>query len=233
MRYLKQIFTIGVLGLGLAAMADFDYDVSNIGLLQAREIQKDMGVTEAQRTKLNAHAEWFNKQNQKFVKMAEKYQAKKKEPPVLMNYEGMRLLREMKRRVMAELNAKQKIRLREITLQQAGYLALMDDNVGKKVGLSADQIKKIRTRFESDSKAAANAEQKYMKPIADKYKNKNPEKMSDADKKAFQSEVEAAQAKIGPALESIQDTWVSFIKSTLSSKQMSVFDGLQGPPFKQ
>lgn len=232
MSKLKGIFVGVCLLAGATVYANFDYDVCNIGLLQAREIQKDMGVSEAQRTKLNQYADWFNDQNQKFQKMAEKYAAKKKAPPALMNYEGMRLLREMKRRVMSVLTAKQVIRLREITLQQAGYLALMDENVGKKVGLSTEQIKKIRSRFESDSKAAAAAENKHMQPIANKYKDKNPEKLSEAEKKAFEKDVQSAQEKIGPALEKIQDAWVTFIKATLSEKQMSTFENLQGPPFK-
>ncbi|MEZ5163707.1 MAG: hypothetical protein R2688_08135 [Fimbriimonadaceae bacterium] len=54
--------TIGLLAIashGLAADA-FDKSVANIALLQIKEVQTDVGITAAQRTQLNKHADWFN-----------------------------------------------------------------------------------------------------------------------------------------------------------------------------
>ena len=226
--------TIALLGLAVGLQANFDQDVADIALLQAQEIQKELKINPSQKFTLNKHADWFNAENQKLMKEAQKYAQEGKQPPQSVVNKSVKLGDDMKKKVLAVLSKWQTKRLREITLQNAGIIALMDPIVSKEVGVSAANLKKIRDKFDENGKKAAQAQQAAFKPIVDKYQNKKA--TTDAEKRKLQEdfgkEMEAAQKKVQPQLKKFQDEWVSFVKKTIPAAQMKKFETLQGTPFK-
>lgn len=234
MNIAKALPIVALIAGAAFSHADFDYEVSNIGLMQAKEVQKDMGISEAQRAKLNKHADWLNAQNKKLNSMAEKFAAKKKQPPAVLQLESIQILKEMKRRVMGELSKQQVVRLRELTIQQAGYLALMDPSVAQKIGLNESKVGQIRSHFEQNNKDLNEAQKAAFDPLAKKYQNADPKAIeSDPKKKAeYEKDVQAAQAKVGPKMEALQKDWNSFVEKLLTSQQLSAFKALQGKTFK-
>lgn len=231
---LKQMMAVVLVGaLGGFASADFDTDVANIALLQSKKIQTELKVTAAQRATLNKHADWFNAENQKLVKEAEALAKQGKQPTQAMMQKGNKIQADMKTKVVSVLSKWQKQRLREITLQGAGYLALMDPTVAKRVGLSSTQSANIRKEFEANGKKAGEAQQKAIKPIVDKYQGKKPKNAAEEQKLSaeFQKEMQAAQAKVQPTLKKLQDSFNAYVKKTLTAQQMKTFTTLQGPKY--
>lgn len=213
----------------------FDVEVADIGLLMAREVQNDMKVTEAQRKKLNTHAEWFNTEANK-VQDAYRKQVEKspKSPPKYPADKITNLTKQLKSKVIKELSTAQVKRLREITIQQAGYLALMDDAVAKKVGLSSTQLKQLRDRFTADEKRIEAIQKEYLTPVINKYKDKKPASEAEAKKlnDQMQKDMQAAQKKAEPRLKTVQSNWFAFIEKTLTKTQMNAFGSLKGRTFK-
>ena len=82
MKLAKNLALAVILGSSAYAMADFDFEVVDIGMLQAKEIQKELGITEAQRAALNHNADWFNAENKKLSAEAEKYAKDGKNPQI-------------------------------------------------------------------------------------------------------------------------------------------------------
>ncbi len=225
--------TVLVASAASFASADFDSDVANIALLQSKPIQTELKVSAAQRATLNKHADWFNAENKKLSAEAEALAKQGKQPTQALINKGTKLGDTMKTKVLAVLSKYQKQRLREITLQGAGYLALMDPIVGKRVGVTADQTSKIRKQFEASGKKAGEIQQKAIKPIMDKYKDKKPKNAEEQQKLAtqFQGEMGAAQKKVEPQLKKLQDEFNAFVKKTLTAAQMKTWNGLLGAKY--
>ncbi|MCB0826078.1 MAG: hypothetical protein KDC26_07805 [Armatimonadetes bacterium] len=227
------ISLLAIASQGLAADA-FDKSVANIALLQIKEVQTDVGITAAQRTQLNKHADWFNAESKKINDQAATYVQKNQQPPKSLTDKFVKLNNDMANKVVGVLTAGQLKRLREITLQNAGPVAMMDPTVAKKIGLSDSQLKSIRSRFDSDAKKADGIQEKAFKPIIDKYKAKKPKDDAEAKKlsEAYAKEMDAAGKKIAPQLNKIQSDFSAFLKKTLSTKQDSAWKALLGKPFK-
>lgn len=230
----KPMALLAIVGLAGGLQADFDQDIADITLLQIKEVQTELKINPSQKATLNKHADWFNAENKKLMTEAQKYASEGKQPPQSLVTKGVKLGDDMKSKVLKVLSKWQTKRLRELTLQNAGYLAVMDPNVAKKIGLSDANLKKIRTRYEETSKKAASAQQSAIKPVMDKYQNKTAS--TDAEKKKLQADfnkdMEAAQKKLQPQLKKFQDEWIAFVKKTLTASQLKSFEGLQGTKFK-
>ncbi|MEZ5163708.1 MAG: hypothetical protein R2688_08140 [Fimbriimonadaceae bacterium] len=128
----------------------------------------------------------------------------------------------MANKVVGVLTAGQLKRLREITLQNAGPVAMMDPTVAKKIGLSDSQLKSIRSRFDSDAKKADGIQEKAFKPIIDKYKAKKPKTMPKPKSSAKPTQKKwMPRAKNRSATQQIQSDFSAFLKKTLSTKQDS------------
>lgn len=235
MKNTLKLLSVGLLlGVGTAVWADFDYDVSNIALLQSKDVQAELGITEAQRGMMNRDADWFNTANKKIATEAQEYQKKGEQPPQSLIQKSQNLAEGMKKRIMGLLSTGQRKRLRELTLQGAGYLALMDPTIAKKVGLTTAQSSTIRTQFETAGKKAQQAQADAFKPIMERYKAMDPK--TDDDKKkvqaAFEKDMKEAQDKLAPSLKKYQDDWVAFVKKSLTAAQTKALDDLKGKPFK-
>lgn len=226
------------------AKADqFDYLIANILLLQEKPVQKELGVTEAQRAKLNGHADWMNG---KMAALDKQYteQRKKNANAKAPTAEVTKLQRDFKQRLMGELTANQVVRLREVTIQVAGYPALFDDMIAKRLGLTSKQSTTLKTSWSKTAKKAdalvekaIGIQKKAAEPVIASFGKKAPK--NDAEKKARQDKVNAAVAKVQPQvkkieaeIDSLRASFASVVSKTLTAKQIADFKALQGRPFK-
>jgi hypothetical protein len=212
-----------------AAPDAFDKYAANISILQAKPVQTELKVTQAQRDKLNKHANWFTAEQKKLRDKVDP----KKGPTADDQKKFATLLNTFKDRVVGELSAVQLKRLREISLQGMGHTALLDPEVSKKVGISQTQLKKLRTAYEAMMKKINDEQARVYKPINDKYAKKTPK--TDAEKKAvrdaYLKEIEAVNTKIAPTIKKFADGYKATLDATLLPDQKKKWAALQGKAF--
>lgn len=234
MRSLLISLLVALATVGFAQVDPFDFHCADVVLLQAKEIQSDLGVTEAQRKKMNDAADTHR------VRLTTYEAQQKRANPKDTKEQSQKKLRgyydELKRGVFGSLNAAQMKRLREISLQRAGLLALLDDVVAKKIGLSGASHEKFRTAFTDGAKAASAIERANLKPIFDKYEPKMRAAKTEADRKKVETEMrpelDAASKKIAPQIQKLQGETQSKLVAILSAQQKAAWTALLGKPFK-
>ena len=141
-----------VLGLSLNALAHgtdaFDAKIADIALLQPKVVQKDVGLTSAQREKLNVLATDNAKKIQAFLNDAER---RKVDPSTITpaNPTIARYYAELKEGAFRILTPLQVRRLRELTLQRAGTAGLTNPAVATQLGIGKAQEKQISKLVET------------------------------------------------------------------------------------
>jgi hypothetical protein len=225
-------FTV-VLVVGASAQtkaADpFDYHASNVRLLMSKAIQTEVGITEAQRAKMNVSADAHEK---RIKAWADKMQKAGKRP-AQTDPEFLALMETLKKNVLGTLTASQTKRLRELSLQQVGLVAVLDEKVAEKIGVSDAQLKKMRDLYSSGSKEAQALIQKEMKAALASYEGYKPK--DDADKKRVEGEaqakISATEKRIAPQVNKIRTGTRDKMLAQLSQAQKDKFKALQGKPF--
>lgn len=222
--------------LGLVAMAsvmadDFDRKIAGMPLLQDKNVQTELKITEAQRKKMNAHADAFNKKSQAYEKELEAKQKTSKTPvqPDPKRIEAM--MEALKANVLKELSAVQLKRLRELSLQAVGVTALGDDLVAARVGLTGTQ----KTQVRKVVKEGLDAANKLMGQADANARKGIKEPKTEAEfKKAeatYNTRMEAEQKKIQPQLQKIRDNTIKKALAILNAKQNAAWKALQGKPY--
>ncbi len=229
---MRTLLVAGSLLIASLGMADaFDNQVASIQLLQSKPVQKEVALTEAQRSKMNKFAEEFNKQAGVYqAELAKKSDNGKKQVKRDQNRE-MKMLVDLKSKVLATLGANQIKRLRELSLQAIGVTALGDDAVAAKVGINAtqkDQIRKlVKTGLDNANKLLSKANENASKGIA------QPKNQAEAQKaqKQFETKREAEQKKIQPQLSTIRSSTIKGVMAILNAKQRATWNALLGKAF--
>jgi hypothetical protein len=232
-----RILPLIVLALSplLASADQFDRHVADITLLQVKEVQTELKITETQRKKMNgfadAHRSKLTSYETKLKADAQK--AKKQVQPdekILAGYFGS-----LKNSVISSLSDAQIKRLRELTLQRSGLTGILDQQVATKVGVNAASLKKLRDLYAAGAKEAASIEEAALKKVLSPYQNRKPK--DEAEAKKLRAEVEkkmAAEAKvIQPRIAKVQQSTRDKMLATLTAKQKSTYQALQGKPFTQ
>jgi hypothetical protein len=211
----------------------FDLHASNFQLLQDDGIRKHLKVTEAQRARMNQHAERYNARINKL-----RESVKGKNPPraeqekIGAQITGM--LTSLKGQVLGELSAAQLRRLRQISLQSYGLRALADEVVSKRVGLSSAQLTQVRTRLRTAAEQVLEIEKKTVEPIAKRYQAKSPK--SDAERKqlqeAYAKEVREAGAKTRPRVAKIEQDTAAAIRRVMTAAQRKSWESLLGQTYR-
>ncbi len=217
-----------------AAQVDpFDYHCADVVLLQAKPIQVEIVVTEAQRKKMNDAAETHRTRLTTYEATQKAAKVKDTREQAQAKLKGY--FDELKRGVFGSLSAAQLKRLRELTLQRAGLLALLDDIVAKRIGLSGAAYTKFRDTFSSGAKEAQNIERSNLKPIFDKYEGRMRAAKTDADRKAIEAqmrpELEAAGKKTTPQIQKLQSDTQQKLVAMLTAPQKSAWQAMLGKPF--
>ncbi len=232
MKLSRTLLLISLAFASIAARADvaFDFYASNVVILQAKNIQKEIGLTEAQRKTMNDIANVDRPKRaavlQELQKEAEAAQkAGKQYQP---DYARIRPLDEaLKKNVLGVLKPEQLKRLRELTVQQAGMTALLDERVAKEAGVPSATVAKLRTVFASGAQRAEEAKRKVQKKIFDIYSKKKPK--NDAEGKQLQQEALAKYGKeVSPLLASIQSDVRTKLSALLTAAQKEGLKRLEG-----
>lgn len=233
MRPLLLTLLVAMATIGSAQIDPFDYHCADVVLLQAKEIQSDLGITEAQRKKMNDAAATHRTRLTTYD--AQQKGAKTKDTKEQATAKLRGFYDELKRGVFGSITAAQLKRLREISLQRAGLLALLDDVVAKKVGLAGASLANFKTTFTEGAKSAATIERTNLKPIFDKYEPKMRAAKSDDERKQVEAsmrpELEAASKKIAPQIQKLQGDTQKKLVAILTPQQKATWSALLGKPF--
>lgn len=233
---MRPIFLSLLMALAVAASAQidpFDYHCADVILLQAKEVQTELKVTEAQRSKMNDAAATHRTRLTTYE--AQQKVAKTKDTQEQAGVKLKAYFDELKKGVFTALNAAQLKRLREISLQRAGLLALLDDVVAKKINLTGATHTKFRTAFTDGAKQAGNIERASLKPIFDKYEPKMKAAKTAEERKKVEEqmrpELEAAGKKIAPQIQNLQNETQKKLVAILTPAQKNAWQALLGKPF--
>jgi len=224
----------------LAQAQSFDFYACNIALLQDKGVQSEIGVTEAQRKNLNTHAAWYNGETDKLQKQGAAAKTDAERQAIARKFQA--LIGPMKERCLKVLTPGQIKRLRELSLQLEAPAVLLDERVAKQVGVSADQLKKMRATYEANVGKAKKLQESTFRPIMQKYDGlaKKAEKLEKSKKEAelkrleaaMKKEMEAAGAKIKPQAAKLGSETRSGILKALTPAQKSAYDKLLGKAYK-
>lgn len=218
---------VAVASIATAHADAFDRQVASIVLLQNRNVQTDMKITEAQRTKMNVFAESFNKTQKDYLEGL-----KKQKNPQRDTKKEIAMVADLKTKVLSILSENQIVRLRQISLQAIGVAALADETVAKRVGLSAAQITKVRTTVDNGLKAG----QKINEDAIATARKGIKEPKTDAERKTAQAAFDKNMKAIAPGaqkkLDQIRNQSIKDVLAVLTPAQKTVWKGLIGPEFK-
>ncbi len=228
-RIVLSVVAVSLSGFALAQTA-FDREIADITLLQTKEVKAELVVTQAQRDKMNLASKSYNA-------LASKLEEKlrKNQKPTDAEQKTMRSeFGKMRTGVLNALSANQIKRLREITLQSAGLVALTDPTISAKVGLSKAQVTKIEGILKDTYQRVGKLTEGVHDKIGKEFKDKKPK--TDAEKTKLQAQVrkriDDEVAKIRPQVERLQKEGREKIFGTLSAGQRSTWNTLLGKPFK-
>lgn len=237
---MKRLLTLLVVFATLAGgavaqgkMDSFDVHVASLRVLEGRDVQKEIGISALQRDKMDKFAEGYNNDLKAYVAQLRK---SGKDPSTLHGPDSkmLELLANLKRNVLGLLTSEQLKRLREISLQAFGLNGLLDDTVAKKVGLSDDQLKKLRAEYDAGSKKANDLIEQAVLPVNNQFKNAKPK--TDADKRAtltsYETKRKAALDKVMPTVQKVRKETRDKILGMITKEQKNTFLALQGKPFK-
>ena len=230
---MKRLIPLFVSGFALCASASaqlsFDKRAADIGILQAKQVQADVGITAAQRAKLNSAAERHRASLKEYEKQLKALGTTTPDKQKMLGF-----FETLKSDVFAVLSPAQIKRLRELTLQRLGLVALTDEQVAKKVGLSPTQVSKLKSAFQAGRSKFVALQQSTAKPILAPYEGRKPK--SQAEATALRTEIEgklkAASSRVKPRLVAIGRETDANMMAVLTAPQKAAWTALKGRPFK-
>lgn len=231
-------FLIALLTLTVNQAKDpFDLQVASVIILQDKAVQKEIKVTEAQRAAMNKAADLHRDEMERYQKELESKQKDKTKP---LNVDASRMdsmFLAMKQNVFATLNGTQLKRLREISLQQLDFVALIDPAVAQKLGLTVTQKKKMAADYQKgiekvDDLAKTMKAQLDMQTadlVKQKPKTEAEAKKLDAE---FEKRANALKKRYEPQVEAIRAQSKKSLMGALTAAQTTAWKSLLGKPFK-
>lgn len=213
----KIVLLLSSVIVAAAAFAadSFDERFADIRLLQRPDVKKELGITDAQRAKMNKHASAYNEASQRLLKAAGNKQPDMKQ----LRQEEDRL----RTSVIKELTGPQVKRLRELSLQSVGVLAMLDEVLAAKCGVSNAQLGKMRAVMQQAGKSAGDYRQSFLqKHVPEVAKLKGAER----DKKEKQYDQE-----MGRTLSKYFDDARRKIEAMITADQRAKFTALEGKHF--
>lgn len=230
---MKVIILLLALVAAAAGAADtFDYHCANIALLQDKRVQKEIGITEAERAKMNKYADANRALLTDYQK---KLNGARPDKQVLDGY-----MNALKKQVIGVMTDPQIKRLRELNLQAAGLIGLLDKVVATKVGFTDAQFNKYRDTYVAGRKEAEGIFRAAIVPLDKKYQQlalpyKGHEKEHQAELKSlsekYVAEAKDAQKRIQPRINEITKATEQKMSALLTPKQKTTWLALQGKKF--
>lgn len=182
------------------------------GLLRVEEVQKEIGVTDEQKAALDKAAEERRAQRGngagfnpgEFANLSEEERAKRMEEFRKTMEEATKKADEQ---VKAILKPEQVARLNQLRIQQEGLGALNREEVQKELGLSEEQVGKIKAATEARNSGAG-------------FGGRNFQDLSEEDLRKMREEREARTKK-----------YEEDMKGALTADQTAAFEKMQGAKF--
>jgi hypothetical protein len=221
-----------VSSLAAHAQDSFDARVADFMLLQPKQIQTAVGITSAQRDKLNAFAKESDQKIEAFFKGQQQkgidIRTITPSNPVIAGYYA-----ELKAKVFQILTPPQIRRLRELTLQRTSVAGLTNPIVAKRVGLSPTQsaaIKKLVSSFQASASATA---QQTANAVLSQYRGIKPKDQADASRlrQEIDGKMHAAEVMLEPRIKAAQKSLDANVMAQLTPTQKATWKGLLGKPF--
>jgi hypothetical protein len=233
-RLLPLLATLALAGAAFAQgkIDTFDAHCADITILQSKAVQKEVGISEAVRKKLNDQATWHQRQLQA---LDSEIRTTKKDPrSAEIQGKIANLFATLKSRVLSNLSPAQVKRLGELSLQRVGDAALTDPIVAKKVGLSDAQLKKMQTTYSEGAQKFVKLEQETAQKVLLPYKDRKPKDEAEAKRldQEIQTKLAAAGKQIQPKMEALRATYRKRIRAILTSTQTATYNKLRGKPFR-
>jgi hypothetical protein len=215
--------------IALVGAQTFDEETSSIILLQMKAVQREIGVTEAQRVAMNKFADAHRSRlNQYYQQLQARKNGSNPDEGKLIG-----MFAELKNAVLKQLTPAQLKRLREVSLQALDFGALADHAVGQRVGLSNAQQERIRSLMDSGLKEANQVRENAMMKATAELRNSKPK--SDAERRKVYDEAnrraEAAAETVAPQVGLIRADTKKKILAILTPKQKAAWQALLGKPF--
>lgn len=224
-----SVLTLGASCAVVLAQTAFDREVAEIRLLQTNEVKAELKITQAQRTRMNAAAKGFNDISDKIAAKLEKGQ----EPTRAEQQQQEREFEKMRTGVLNVLNPTQLRRLREITLQTAGLVALTAPPVAKRLNISSAQSKRIESVFKDIGERSSRLARQVSDKIEKEFKDKKPK--DDAERRRLQAQVrkrmDEEMKRIEPQVKRLQDEGRQRVFAVLTQQQRDGWNSLLGKPF--
>ncbi|MFZ4506719.1 MAG: hypothetical protein ACOYON_03365 [Fimbriimonas sp.] len=226
--------TLGLAAVGTAQTIDaFDYRLANIQVLQDKKVQADMGVTEAQRNRMNEFAKAFDQSATAYM---EELKKEGKDPRTMPQPDPKVLgfMNKLKAGVLGELSPAQVRRLREVSLQRLGLIGILDPEVGKRAGVPTETLKKMQAVYTQGRDAATKIQRDTLEATLKPYRTVKPKDAADQDR--LQNEVrgkmQAANLKIRPTVKKIEEDTQKKLLALLTTKQRDTYVNMQGKPVR-
>ncbi|MCB8933814.1 MAG: hypothetical protein M9921_08900 [Fimbriimonadaceae bacterium] len=214
-----------------AAPAAFDVAIADVALLQVKSVQEELKIDEATRARMNKHADAHKKALDAYRAKVEK---EKIDPAKAMQSPEMaKIFKDLKDGVFSELSAAQIHRLRELTLQRAGIVAIGQADVAKQVGLNDKQLEKFRSTFQSEFQKVQKLREETMRGALKEYEGKQPKSQAEADawRQDAQKKLAAAEKAMAPKVEALAKETESRLNALLTAEQKKAWNDLKGAPF--
>ncbi len=233
MKLLPSLALAFLAAASFAAPDPFDQKVANFQLLTQKPIQTELKVTEAQRKKMNVFAQTFEKEGKALV---DSYQRAKKQADAEFQKKSFANLTKLRNGVLGVLSDGQLKRLREITIQAAGKIAILDVNVAEKIGISKGQRETVAKLYGEAQQKLQGIQQEAIRALEPKYKDKEKTAKTDKDRQAlqaaFQKDLQAELKKREPKAVAIQKEYDGKMSKQISKAQWAKLEALKGKPFK-
>jgi hypothetical protein len=210
----------------VAAFAEsFDAKVASVILLQLKPVQKEIGLSEAQRTAMNKYADAHR------AKLKAYYEQLGNTKPSEQKLLGFFAV--MKAGVISQLSATQLKRLREISLQALDFTALADQAVANEVGLSASEESSLKSVVAEGVGKANDIRNKAIGKATSDIVKQRPK--TDKERQTLEDEynrrAEAATDQVAPQLNTIRDSTRRKVMAILTSSQRAKWESLLGKRF--
>ena len=223
------VLPILLLFAGFARADNFDSEVASVILLQNKAVQREIGLTEEERARMNVYADEHRARLKAYYQELEKDHKTSADQGRLLEMFAV-----MKKGVIAQLTAAQLKRLREISLQSLDFEALADTTVANRVGLSPSEVKRVRAIVKDGLEKANGIRNKAISQAIGDLRNKKPKSQKEAD--AIQSEAEQrAKAAVSRVSDQILEVGLKTKTQTLavlSNGERAKWQELLGRPFK-
>jgi tryptophan 2,3-dioxygenase len=229
----KLAAAIAILPAVAPAADAFDSYVADVRFLQNDAVRKELNITPAQRTRMNASADRHRKTLESYDKQLaagkrDEAAIKALQPKLASAFTTL------KKEVLAQLTPTQLRRLREITMQAAGLGALTDERIAARIGLKGKALTDYRALFRKGIEERNKMVEAGLKRAQAPYVGKKPKDQAEADKwrADIQKRMQAEETKMLPALQKKDAETAAQLERFLTPPMRASLKTLQGKPFR-